>query len=209
MKITGIETVVVNAIHRNWIFVKVLTDQPACMLGRGDARMEDAGGHRRHRGSAAFVVGQDPMRIEHIANMMTRFSFWPLGSIGLTAASGIEQALWDIKGKALGVPVWQLLGGRVRDKVRVYTHLMRGAVGFQVANTDISAYCDAVQKTVEMGYDAVKLGFVPYNGYDAPIAAVRHVEKLAQAVRERVGEQVDIMVDFHGRPTRSTPRSPM
>ena len=63
---------------------------------------------------------------------MTRFSFWPLGSIGLTAVSGIEQALWDIKGKALGVPVWQLLGGKVREKVRVYTHLGRGSVGFQV-----------------------------------------------------------------------------
>ena len=51
-----------------------------------------------------------------------------------------------------------------------------------------------------MGYDAIKLGFVPYNGYDAPFSAVRHTEKLAQAVRERVGENVDIMVDFHGRP---------
>ena len=105
---------------------------------------------------------------------MTRFSFWPLGSIGLTAVSGIEQALWDIKGKVLGVPVWQLLGGKVREKVRVYTHLGRGAVGFQVPASDIEAYCDAVQETVEMGYDAVKLGFVPVNGYDAPIKAIRH-----------------------------------
>ena len=84
--------------------------------------------------------------------------------------------------------------------MRVYTHLGRGSVGFQVPNSDISAYCDAVQKTVEMGYDAVKLGFVPVNGYDAPIKAVRHIEKLARAVRERVGDNVDIMVDFHGRP---------
>jgi len=131
---------------------------------------------------------------------MTRFSFWPLGSIGLTAVSGIEQALWDIKGKVLGVPVWQLLGGKVRDSVRVYTHLGRGAVGFAVPNSDISAYCDAVQQTVEMGYNAVKLGFVPVNGYDAPRAAVKHTENLALAVRERVGDDVDIMVDFHGRP---------
>lgn len=201
MKITGIETVVVNAVHRNWIFVKVLTDQSG-LHGWGEATLEWK--TRAVKGAiddlAPFVVGQDPQRIEHLVNRMTRFSFWPLGSIGLTAVSGIEQALWDIKGKALGVPVWQLLGGKVRDKVRVYTHLGRGAADFKVPNADISAYCDAVQKTIEMGYDAIKLGFVPYSGYDAPIAEVRHTEKLALAVRERVGDKVDVMVDFHGRP---------
>ena len=201
MKITGIETVIVNAVHRNWVFVKVLTDQPG-LHGWGEATLEWK--TRAVTGAiedlAPFVVGEDPMRIEHLVNAMTRFSFWPLGSIGLTAVSGIEQALWDIKGKALGVPVWQLLGGRVRDKVRVYTHLLRGNPGKRGSNADISAFCDAVQETVEMGYNAIKLGFVPYTGYDAPLPAVRHVEKLASAVRERVGDGVDIMTDFHGRP---------
>ena len=201
MKITGIETVIVHAVHRNWIFVKVLTDQPG-LWGWGEATLEWK--TRAVTGTIEdlkpFVVGEDPMRIEHLVNKMTRFSFWPLGSIGLTAVSGIEQALWDIKGKALGVPVWQLLGGRVRDSVRVYTHLMRGSSAKRVSNTDISAFCDAVQETVEMGYNAIKLGFVPYTGYDAPLPAVRHVEKLAAAVRERVGDGVDIMTDFHGRP---------
>jgi len=201
MKITKIETVVVNAVHRNWIFVKVLTDQPG-LYGWGEATLEWK--TRAVTGAiedlAPFVLGEDPMRIEHILQAMMRFSFWPLGSIGLTAVSGIEQALWDIKGKALGVPVWQLLGGKVRDKVRVYTHLRRGAVSKQVSNLDITAFCDAVQETVEMGYDAIKLGFVPYTGYDAPLRAVKHVEKLAAAVRERVGDGVDIMTDFHGRP---------
>ncbi len=201
MKITGIETVVVNAVHRNWIFVKVLTDQPG-LWGWGEATLEWK--TRAIKGTiddlAPFLIGEDPLRIEHLVNKMTRFSFWPLGSIGLTAVSGIEHALWDIKGKELGVPVWQLLGGRVRDSVRVYTHLMRGSSSKRVPNTDISAFCDAVQETVEMGYNAIKLGFVPYTGYDAPLPAVRHVEKLAAAVRERVGEDVDIMTDFHGRP---------
>ena len=201
MKITGIETVVVNAVHRNWIFVKVLTDQPG-LHGWGEATLEWK--TRAVKGAiddlSPFLIGQDPMRIEHLVNTMTRFSFWPLGSIGLTAVSGIEHALWDIKGKALGVPVWQLLGGRVRDKVRVYTHLRRGSTALSVPKGDISAYCDAVQETVEMGYDAIKLGFVPYNGYDAPLKAVQYTEKLAAAVRERVGAEIDIMTDFHGRP---------
>lgn len=201
MKITAIETVVVNAINRNWIFVKVLTDQPG-LHGWGEATLEwkTRAVTATIEDLAPFVLGEDPHRIEHIVRRMTHFSFWPLGVIGLTAVSGIEQALWDIKGKVLGVPVWQLLGGRVRDRVRVYTHLRRAKAGAQVSTSDICAFCDAVQETVEMGYDAVKLGFVPYTGYHAPLPAVRHVEKLAAAVRERVGDGVDIMTDFHGRP---------
>lgn len=200
MKITGIQTVVVNALYRNWIFVKVLTDQPG-LYGWGEATLEwkTRAVVSTVEDLAPIVVGQDPMRIEHVMARMNRMSFWPLGIIGMTAASGIEQALWDIKGKALGVPVWELLGGQVRDKVRVYTHLKRGAGG-PASTDDIGAFCDAAQETVEMGYDAIKLGFVPYTGYDAPLQSVLHVEKLAEAVRERLGWTVEIMTDFHGRP---------
>lgn len=201
MKITAVQTVVVNAIHRNWVFVKVLTDQPG-LYGWGEATLE-----WKTRAVCAtiedlepFVIGEDPMRIEHVVRRMTGFSFWPLGAIGLTAVSGIEQALWDIKGKALGVPVHDLLGGRVRDHVAVYTHLRRAKIGAQVPTSDINAFCDAVQETIEMGYNAIKLGFVPYTGYAAPLPEVRHVEKLAHAVRDRVGDGVEIMTDFHGRP---------
>ena len=201
MKITAVRTVVVNAVHRNWIFVKVLTDQPG-LHGWGEATLEWK--TRAVRATIEdlepFVVGQDPMRIEHIVHRMTGFSFWPLGAIGLSAVSGIEQALWDIKGKALGVPVYQLLGGQVRDSVRVYTHLRRAKIGAQVPTSDIEAFCDAVLETVAMGYDAIKLGFIPYTGYDAPLKEVRHVEKLAAAVRDRVGDEIAIMTDFHGRP---------
>lgn len=201
MKIAAIETVVVNAVHRNWIFVKVLTDQPG-LYGWGEATLEwkTRAVTATVEDLAPLVVGEDPRRIEHVVRRMTHLSFWPLGVIGLSALSGIEQALWDIKGKMLGVPVWQLLGGRVRDRVRVYTHILRGAGGPPPGNSDIGAFCDAVQQTVEMGYDAIKLGFVPYVGYHAPLPTVRHVEKLAAAVRERVGDGVDIMTDFHGRP---------
>ena len=81
LKITGIKTVVVNAVHRNWIFVKVKTDQPG-LYGWGEATLEWK--TRAVTGAiddlAPFVVGQDPMNIEHLVNAMTRFSFWPLGS---------------------------------------------------------------------------------------------------------------------------------
>lgn len=201
MKITAIETTVINAVIRNWICVKVITDQPG-LYGWGEATLEWK--TRAVCGTiedlSPFVVGEDPRNIEHIVSKMQRFSFWPLGAIGMSALSGIEQALWDIKAKDLGVPVWQLLGGKVRDKVRVYTHLRRGKVGAEVGTEDIAAFTDAVEETVAMGYNAIKLGFVPYVGYDASVKAVAHVEKLAASVRERVGEDVAIMTDFHGRP---------
>ncbi len=201
MKITSVETVIVNARVRNWIFVKVITDTPG-LWGWGEATLEWK--TRAVTGCvedlSPFLVGEDPMRIEHLVNKMTRFSFWRLGAIGMSAASGIEQALWDIKGKAMGVPVWELLGGRVRENVRVYTHPLRGNLAATPDGSDISAFCDAAQETIEMGYTAVKLGFVPYTGYSAPLSTVRHVARLAEAVRERLGEDVDIMTDFHGRP---------
>jgi galactonate dehydratase len=200
LKITAIETVVVNAVYRNWIFVKVLTDQPG-LHGWGEATLEwkTRAVVATIEDLAPLVIGEDATRIEHVVRRMTHMSFWPLGVIGMTALSGIEQALWDIKGKALNVPVWQLLGGRVRDHVRVYTHMKCGNGG-PVATGDIAAFCDAAQETVEMGYGAIKLGFVPYTGYHAPPQAVRHVGKLAAAVRERLGWGIDIMTDFHGRP---------
>lgn len=201
MKITAVETTIVHAVMRNWICVKVLTDQPG-LHGWGEATLEWK--TRAVTGTiedlVPFVVGEDPRNIEHLVQKMTRFSFWPLGAIGLSAVSGIEQALWDIKAKDLGVPVWQLLGGKVRDKVRVYTHMRRGRVDGAVGTGDIEAFCDGVEETVAMGYNAIKLGFVPYTGYDASPASVAHVEKLAHAVRERVGDHIDIMTDFHGRP---------
>jgi galactonate dehydratase len=201
MKITGISTVVVNAIHRNWVFVKVQTDQPG-LHGWGEATLEWK--TRAVLGAiedlSPFVVGEDPHRIEHIFAKMTKFSFWPLGSIGLTAVSAIDQALWDIKARDLGVPVWQLLGGQVRDRVRVYTHLRRAKIGAQVGTEDIGAFCAAVEETVAMGYNAVKLGLVPYCAYEATVPDLLHVEKVAAAVRDRVGPDVAIMTDFHGRP---------
>ncbi|MEQ8480109.1 MAG: enolase C-terminal domain-like protein [Hoeflea sp.] len=201
MKITSIKTIVVHADVRNWVFVKVVTDQPG-LWGWGEATLEWK--TRAVTGCiddiAPLVVGEDPRRIDHVVNRMTRFSFWKLGAIGMSAASGIEQALWDIKGKVLGVPVWQLLGGRVRDSIRVYTHPLRGNLVGAADTADINGVCDDVQKTVEMGYSAVKIGMVPYTGYDAPLSAVRHVARLAEAIRERVGDDIALMTDFHGRP---------
>ena len=119
---------------------------------------------------------------------MTRFSFWPLGAIGMSARSRPSiRRCGTSRARHLGVPVWQLLGGQVRDQVRVYTHLRRARIGAQVATDDISAFCDAVQETVEMGYNADQAGLrALYAATRRACCDVRHVEK-AGACRARAG----------------------
>src|SRR3954463_10843769 len=128
MKITALRTIVVAAPpHRNWVFVKVETDQPGLYgWGEGTLEWKTRAVVGMVEDLAPIVVGQDPRDITRLVELMNRTSFWPLGAIGLTALSAIEQAAWDILGKSLNKPVWALLGGKVRDRVRVYTHIGAG-----------------------------------------------------------------------------------
>jgi galactonate dehydratase len=201
MKIRAIKTTVVNAEMRNWIFVKVETDQPG-LHGWGEATLEWK--TRAVVGAvedlAPLIVGRDPRDIEQAVRVMHKQGFWRMGVIGATAISGIEVALWDILGKELGVPVWRLLGGKTRERVPVYTHLGLGdmrAVYETMQPDDLVAAALAV---VEKGYRAVKVVFIPYTHYTAHSRAVDHVAKLMSALREAVGNEIEIMVDFHGRP---------
>src|ERR1700722_1087497 len=111
MKISRLKTVVVNAEMRNWVFVRVETDVPG-LIGWGEASLEwkTRSVVAAVEDFAPMVVGEDPRRIEHLYQKMYRQSFWRMGVIGMSAISGIEQALWDIKAKDLGMPVYQLLG---------------------------------------------------------------------------------------------------
>ena len=202
MKIAQIRTVVVAAPpHRNWVFVKVETDQPG-LYGWGEATLE-----WKTRGVVGTVedlvpilIGQDPRDITRTLELLVRTAFWPLGVIGLTAVSAIEQALWDIKGKDLGQPVWALLGGKVRDRVRVYTHIGAGKVKIRRHSRDIVSYSELTSELREQGYTAVKTGPVPYTHYDYDLREVKHTAKLLEALRDTAGEEMDILLDFHGRP---------
>ena len=122
MKITDLKVFETKGIHANWIFVKLYTDQG--VTGVGESSMERHGPEivRALETSKDFLVGKDPFRIEHIWNALFKQTFWYGQLITLSALSGIEQALWDIKGKALGVPVFELLGGTLRDRVRAYAN---------------------------------------------------------------------------------------
>ena len=203
MKITAIKTIVVNAQMRNWVFVKVETDQPG-LRGWGEASLEWK--TRAVVGAvedfAPMILGEDPGRIEHLYQKMYRQSFFRMGVIGMSAISGIEQALWDIRGKALGVPVYQLLGGAVRDKVRMYTHLGGGdmkAVYETQYSADPQVFVDRALDVRSRGYNAVKVLITPPTESLNPIGAYRYAETMMAALREALGEDMDIMVDCHGR----------
>jgi galactonate dehydratase len=203
MKITAIRTVVCNAEMRNWVFVRVETSDPG-LYGWGEASLE-----WKTRSVAGAVedfvpmlLGEDPTRIEHIYQKLYRQSFWRVGVIGMSAISAIEQACWDILGKSLGAPVYKLLGGAVRDRVRMYTHLgggdMKAVYESQLA-ADPQVFVDRALEVVARGYNAVKVLITPPTESLNSIAAYKYAERMMEALRLAVGDGVDIMVDCHGR----------
>jgi galactonate dehydratase len=201
VKIVSVTTRVVNAEMRNWVFVRVETDQPG-LYGWGEATLEWK--TRAVAGAvediAPLVVGRDPRDIEQLVRIMKKHSFWRLGVIGMSAVSGIEIALWDIFGKSLGVPVWRLLGGKVRDKVRVYTHLGLGDMRAVYETLEAEPLVQRAREVVDKGYRAFKAVFIPYTHFHAPLPDVDKVGRMMEALRAAVGPGVEIMIDFHGRP---------
>ena len=201
MKIVSVTTRVVNAEMRNWVFVRVETDQ-AGLYGWGEATLEWK--TRAVAGAvedlAPLLIGRDPRDIEQLVRVMKKHSFWRLGVIGMSAISGVEIALWDILGKSLGVPVWRLLGGKVRDKVAVYTHLGLGDMRAVYETMDAEPLVKRAREVVDKGYRAFKAVFIPYTHHHAPLPEVDKVARMMEALRRGVGPSIEIMIDFHGRP---------
>ena len=200
MKIKDIQTVVVNAEMRNWVFVKIITDQD--IYGWGEATIEWK--TRAVVGAIEdlkpLIVGKDPRQIKQNYQIMTKHAFWKMGIIGMSAISGIEHAMWDILGKSLDTPVWQLLGGKVRDKVKIYTHLGMGDMKAVYRDTmNVTALTDHAQKLVDLGYSAFKVVFIPFTHFTVTNQELKNVNLLMSSLRDKVGDDIEIMVDFHGR----------
>ncbi len=205
MKITAIETLVCHAKMRNWIFVKVLTDQPG-LWGWGEATLE---WHTRSVVGAIedisqLLVGEDPRRIEHLWQMMYRQHFWHGDNIVRgTAISGIDIALWDILGKIHEVPCHQLWGGRVRDYIRLYCHLGGGKMEdfYQTKPDDAKRFGELALNAVEDGFTAFKSMAVPETMPLEGLRPILYAEACVKEMREAVGDDIDIMVDCHARPS--------
>jgi len=187
MKITAITTFLVPP---RWLFVRIDTD--AGISGWGEPIVEG----RAHTVATAvdeladYLVGRDPAPIEDLWNAMYRGNFYRGGPILMSAIAGIDQALWDIKGKALGVPVHALLGGPVRERIRVYSWI-GGDRPAEVAQ--------AARNAVALGFTAVKMNGSAEMQYVDTHDKVTGVLENVQAVRSAVGPDVGVAVDFHGR----------
>ncbi|QSI78504.1 galactonate dehydratase [Niveibacterium microcysteis] len=187
MKVTRFTT---YRVAPRWLFLKVETDAGITGWGEpvieGRARTVEAAVHEL----AEYVVGRDPAQINDIWQTLYRGGFYRGGPVLMSAIAGIDQALWDIKGKALGVPVYELLGGRVRDRMRTYRWVGGDRPAELVA---------AIGEQLEAGFDTFK-----FNGSEelAMLAGPRAVDAVVArvvAVREAFGERVDFGIDFHGR----------
>lgn len=187
MKIASITT---YTLPPRWLFVRIETDDG--IVGWGEPVLEG-----RAASVAAtveelsdYLIGQDPGRIEDLWTVLYRGGFYRGGGIHMSALAGIDQALWDIKGKALGVPVHELLGGRVRDRIKVYSW-----IGGDRPDETAKAARDAVDR----GFTAVKMNGTEELQYlDTWDKIDRCVANVA-AVRDAVGPNIGIGVDFHGR----------
>ena len=205
MKITAIETLVCHARMRNWIFVKIVTDQPG-LWGWGEATLE---WHTRSVVGAIedisqLLIGEDPRRIEHLWQMMYRQHFWHgNGIVRGTAISGIDIALWDILGKVHGVPCHELWGGKVRDYVRLYCHLGGGKMEdfYETSTANADRFAELAQAAVADGFTAFKCMAVPETAPLEGLQPVHAAEACVKAMREAVGPNIDIMVDCHARPS--------
>ncbi|MBE7927911.1 galactonate dehydratase [Pseudomonas saudiphocaensis] len=187
MKITRLTTYVVPP---RWLFLKIETD--AGIIGWGEPVVEG----RAHTVAAAveeladYLIGKDPRNIEDHWTMLYRGGFYRGGAIHMSALAGIDQALWDIKGKALGVSVSEMLGGRVRERIRVYSWIG----GDRPADT-----ANAARDAVARGFGAIKMNACGELQFVDNHAKVDAVLANIAAVRDAVGGEVGIGVDFHGR----------
>jgi galactonate dehydratase len=201
-KVRAISTLVVNARLRNWIFVKIETDEPG-LVGWGEASLEWK--TRAVVGAiedlAPLVVGADPMQTEFLWQALFRQHFFKGGVVTMSAISGIDQALHDVKAKMLGVPLYELLGGRVRDRIRLYDHLGGGDSTAVYEDMDRGAFAERAQASIDDGFTALKILPVPPSAPLDSNESIRKAVELTQAVRDAVGPNIDVMVDFHGRTT--------
>ena len=192
IKITDIKTFLVGLGNRNLVFVKVETDQGIHGIGEAYSCGPDEATVAAVADFKRWLVGQEPRNIEHLWATMYNFTRFPGGLVVNAAMSGIEHALWDIAGKAAGLPVYMLLGGKCREKIRVYQSA-GGGEPRQVAD-------DAKRLVEKYGYTAVKMS--PHQN-DSNARPYNYVTRMAGqrvgAVREALGPDVDIGVDIHAK----------
>ena len=198
MKIRDIDTILIDSPARKWTIVRVFTDEGLVGLGEATYSSKEPVVVAAVEHLKQELIGEDPARIEYLWHKIYRTSslsgIWRMaGPVWMSAMSGIDQALWDIKGKVANLPVFELLGGKFRDRVEVYTH-------FGGATPEESA--QMAREKVDQGYTALKSGALSRVGTRFEYADDGNPPETSAhfaAVREEVGPDIKLLIDCHGR----------
>ena len=189
MKITDIDTFHANDGQRNNIFLEIHTDEGITGVGEAYSIGPDRSVISMLEEMKSWFIGQDPSRIEWLLGRAKNTMRFPLGQVAWSAISGIDIALWDIAGKAAGVPVYSLLGGKTRDRVRVY----HGIYG-----DSPSSVGEHARELMGEGYSAFKTSPVPSDWREKPWRQVlREADERMSAIRDAIGDSPDLAVDVH------------
>ncbi|MBC9890560.1 MAG: hypothetical protein F7B06_12140 [Opitutae bacterium] len=209
LEITDLRTFVVDSGNdENFVYVKIYTNRGITGLGEGTMTGKGLTVEAAIQEHKRYLLGKDPTDIERLWQGMFRGPRYRGGPILTSAISAVEIALWDILGKALGQPIWKLLGGKARDKVRVYPHVRSGNVLMHhhqppgTPKPEPLSYPEMYLKRKEQGWTACKAGFLEAeNNMVEPAKMIRTAIDRLRRVREAVGPDFDILIDAHGKPT--------
>jgi galactonate dehydratase len=196
LRVTRVETFLIGGSWRNWLIVKVETDSGLHGVGEATLEGKEATVDAAVRELARYIVGKDAFGIERHFQEMYRRAFYAGGEVLNSAISGVETALWDIKGKALGVPVYELLGGKTRDRIKLYAN------GWYRQGMSPSEFAGAARKVIGLGAKGLK--FNPWGG--RPGIDFHRLEnrilntgiECVEAVRSAVGPDIDLYIDCNG-----------
>ncbi len=192
MRITNVEAFLVGGDRRNYFFVAIDTDEGISGVGEGGITHRELACAGMLEHMKPLLIGQDPTRIEHHWQGLFRLGSFPANKIAGSVASAVDIALWDILGKALGVPVYKLLGGAVRDRVVCYPHnAMRGEA--------VEPLVESCLATKAEGWKFVRWDLPTDDDVLEPRRAIRAALRQMEAVREAVGDEVEICFDVHTR----------
>ena len=194
MKIVDVKSYVLGTAWRNLTFVRVITDEG--VEGVGEVRMvnhTDALSGYLAEAVPRYVIGHDPANIEDLVQRMYRNDYARAGEIAMSAIAVIEIACWDIMGQSLGKPVYQLLGGAVRDRIKAYAN------GWYTVERTPQEFHLAAKRVIEKGYRALKLDPFGAGFYELDRAEKSKAVALVEAVRDAVGPDSEILVEMHGR----------
>ena len=193
MKITDVKSFVVDCFRTNWVFVKIYTDEGITGVGEGTLEYKEKALVGAIEHLREYLIGKDPTQIEKHYHDIYRDAYWRGGAVLMSALSAVEMALWDILGKSLNVPVYQLLGGKVNEDCRIYVN------GWFSGAKEPEEFDEKAKIAVQRGITAMKWDPFGKSYLDISNQDLDKALRCVAAVREAAGPGVDLLIEGHGR----------